>query len=364
MKDTQHDQQPAAGLSRRHLLQGSIAASAAAVLAGGFASPAIAAGGPVALAPLYYPKDPAPVAAVDIAGTLAIVTGASRGNGRAIGEALANANVDVIGTSRNPAGVPNPPAFPLVPLDVADPLSVATFPVRLAATPLVRKHRGIVNILANNAGRFVLGEIVPRPGTTLPFYTAQRELGVRTLYTGHVMLTNAMLPLLSTTGYSRIIFTVSVASYYTGATLPAASAIDLYAASKAALRTYAANLGTALLSSNTSIRVSTVNPYVMNTALAEHPNPIYTQPVNSIGESPTDDAFTQGLRGLRELLAHGQPPSRVGDTYVQLLRMATPPPHVVVGSSLAPFAAQGANRLIESQVLSENDSSAMRLVST
>jgi uncharacterized oxidoreductase len=298
---------------------------------------------------------------VDLAGTLAIVTGASRGNGRAIGEALANANVDVIGTSRNPARVPTPPAFPLIPLDVADPVSVATFPVRLAATPLVRKHRGIVNILANNAGRFVLGEIVPRQGTSLTFYTAQRELGVRTLYTGHVMLTNVMLPLISTTGFSRIIFTASVASYYTGATLAASSTIDTYAASKAALRAYAANLGTAL--SNTSIRVSTVNPYVMNTALAEHPNPIYTQPINASGVSPDDDAFNQVLSGLRLLLAHGQPPSRVGDTYVQLLQMTTPPSHVVVGSPLDPFAAQGANQLIESQVLGENDTSAMRLVS-
>src|SRR3954451_15788703 len=299
MKDTQHDQQPAAGLSRRHLLQGSIAASAAAVLAGGFASPAIAAGGPVALAPLYYPKDPAPVAAVDIAGTLAVVTGASRGNGRAIGEALANANVDVIGTSRNPKGVPNPPGFPLLPLDVADPVSVSGFPARVAGSPLGRKHHGVVNILANNAGRFVLGGIVPASGTTLAFYTTQRDLGVRTLYSGHVMLTNVMLPLLPKTGYSRIIFTASVASYYTGATIPEATALDTYAASKAALRTYAANLGTAL--SGSSIRVSTVNPYVMNTALAEHPNPIYTQPVNSSGLSPTDTAFNDGLGKLRFL---------------------------------------------------------------
>jgi hypothetical protein len=33
---------------------------------------------------------------------------ASRGNGRAVGEALAARGVDVIGTSRNPAGVPKP----------------------------------------------------------------------------------------------------------------------------------------------------------------------------------------------------------------------------------------------------------------
>jgi NAD(P)-dependent dehydrogenase (short-subunit alcohol dehydrogenase family) len=298
---------------------------------------------------------------VDLTGKLAVVTGASRGNGRAIGEALANANVDVIGTSRDPKRVPSPPGFPLLALDVADPLSVASFPVRLAATPLYRKHAGSVDILANNAGRFVLGEVVPRPGTSLVLYTAQRELGVRTLYTGHVMLTNVMLPLMSKTGYSRIIFTASVASYYTGSTIPAATGMDVYAASKAALRTYATNLGSAL--SQTSIRVSAVNPYVMNTALAEHPNPIYTQPVNSSGLSPDDDVFNGLLGAVRSLLAHGQPPSRVGDTYVQLLQMTTPPPNVVVGSPLEPLATQGQNQLIESQVLAENDTSGMRLVS-
>ena len=49
---------------------------------------------------------------VMLAGKLAVVTGASRGNGRAIGDALTERGVDVIGTSRNPATVPTPPSFP------------------------------------------------------------------------------------------------------------------------------------------------------------------------------------------------------------------------------------------------------------
>jgi hypothetical protein len=66
---------------------------------------------------------------------------------------------------------------------------------------------------------------------------------------------------------------------------------------------------------------------------------------------------------VRGFLATGQPPSRVGDTYVQLLQMADPPANVVVGSPDAGLAAQGQNQLIESQVLAENDRSGMRLVS-
>lgn len=94
MTDANQHKPPARGVSRRRLLQGSLAGSAAAVLFRGAAAPAFAAAGPVALSPVYYPKDPtAFTQGVDIAGTLAIVTGAPRGNGRAIAEALAAANV-------------------------------------------------------------------------------------------------------------------------------------------------------------------------------------------------------------------------------------------------------------------------------
>jgi NAD(P)-dependent dehydrogenase (short-subunit alcohol dehydrogenase family) len=62
------------------------------------------------------------------------------------------------------------------------------------------RQRGRVDILANNAGRFVLGEIVPLPPTDFSFYLAQRDLGLRTVYFGHVMVTNAMLPLMSQQG--------------------------------------------------------------------------------------------------------------------------------------------------------------------
>jgi short-subunit dehydrogenase len=171
------------------------------------------------------------------------------------------------------------------------------------------------------------------------------------------MLTNTMMPLMSKGSYARIIFTVSAASYYTGATNPLLSALDAYAAGKAALRTYASNLGAAL--NATSIRVSTVNPYVMNTALAAHPNPIYTRPVNANGLTG-DLAFDQVLGLIRAALAGGLPPAMVGETYAQLLSMTVPPSNVVVGSP--DLASQGQNDLIEGSVLAENGSSAIPFV--
>src|SRR4030095_7659172 len=156
---------------------------------------------------------------IDLTGKLAVITGASRGNGRAVGEALSALGVDVIGTSRDPTNVPNPPAYPVLALDIADPNSVFAFVAALQAHTLFQQH-GQVDILVNNAGRFILGQIVPLPPTDFSFYLAQRDLGIRTLYSGHVMVTNVMLPLLPQQGYARIIFTVSIASYVTGGRFP------------------------------------------------------------------------------------------------------------------------------------------------
>ena len=316
-------------------------------------------GNAVTIAPVFYPLDHFKPE-IDLTGKLAVITGASRGNGRAIAEALRALGVDVIGTSRNPAGVPNPPAYPLLALDVADQASVLAFVGALVAHPLFQQH-GHVDILGNNAGRFVIGEIVPLPPTDFSSYLAQRDLGLRTVYFGHVMLTNVILPLMPQQGYARIIFTASIASYTTGAALPqlGESFVDTYNSGKFALRVYANNLDTALRTAGSNIRVSTVNPYAMNTELAKYPHPVYTQPVNSSGLSTTDLVFNQFTAALIQLLANGLPPSMVGDTYAQLLQMNSPVRNVVVGSPREPLATQGGNALVEQELAGENETSAV-----
>jgi len=309
------------------------------------------------IAPRYYPLDHFHPQ-IGLTGKLAVVTGASRGNGRAIGDALAALGVDVIGTSRDPASVPNPPAYPLLSLDITDPGSVFAFVAVLQAHPLFQQH-GRVDILVNNAGRFVLGQIVPLPPTDFSFYLAQRDLGIRTLYSGHVMVTNVMLPLMPQQGYARIIFTVSIASYVTGGTFPFETFFDTYTSGKFALRVYANNLDAVLRAAGSNIRISTLNPYSMNTALAQHPHPIYTQPVNGNGLSDTDPVFNQAITALREALANGLPTSMIGDGCSQLLRMTAPEQNVVIASPREPFATQGGNALMRQQLLAENQISAV-----
>jgi NAD(P)-dependent dehydrogenase (short-subunit alcohol dehydrogenase family) len=311
----------------------------------------------VKIAPRYYPLNHFNPQ-IELKGKLAVVTGASRGNGRAIAEALTALGVDVIGTSRNPSGVPDLPAYPLLALDIADASSVFAFVAALQTHSLFLQH-GRVDVLVNNAGRLVLGGIAPLSSSDAPFYLAQRDLGVRTVYSGHVMMANVMLPLMQQQGYSRIIFTVSIGSYITGATYPAESFVDTYSSGKAALRVYADNLDSALRAGGSTIRVSTVNPYFVNTGLVQHPHPIYTQAVNSTGMSDTDPTFNQVVTLLRQLVAGGLPASMVGETCTQLLRSTAPEQNVVVASPRGSLATQGGNTLLEGQLLAENQTSAV-----
>ena len=350
------------GLSRRHLFRTPLAIAAGSIAAPSLLSALVGEAnaahlGHPKLDPRYYPlKHFRPD--IRLNGKLAVVTGASRGNGRAVGEALKALGIHVIGTSRDPASVPNPPAFPLLKLDIADPASVLAFPALLAANARFQQ-RGQVDILCNNAGRMVFGQIVPFPPTDPAFYFSQRDLGMRTLYSGHVMMTKVMLPLMANSGYSRITFTVSSISYLTGFAQPGGSYMDVYNAGKAALRSYANCLAAAFRDAQSNVRVSCVHPYAMRTALAEHPNPVYTQPVGANGLSATDPIFNAVVTGGRQLLANALPPSMVGDTYAQLLRMAEPELNVVVGSPREPLATQGANAFVEEGLLDENEVSAL-----
>ena len=76
-------------------------------------------------APKYYPK-PSYVPDITLAGKVAVITGASRGIGLAVGLALQALDVQVIGTSRTPDAYPDHP-FPLLTLNLADPVSIQAF---------------------------------------------------------------------------------------------------------------------------------------------------------------------------------------------------------------------------------------------
>jgi hypothetical protein len=90
----------------------------------------------VRLAPKYYPT-PNNVPEINLAGKVAIITGASHGIGLAVGLALKALGVQVIGTSRTPAAYPGHP-FPLLNLDLVNPASVQGFFATVMGRPEVQ----------------------------------------------------------------------------------------------------------------------------------------------------------------------------------------------------------------------------------
>ena len=315
--------------------------------------------------PVYFPLTTF-VPDFDIEGKFAVVTGASRGIGRAVAEALVAKGVYVIGTSRNVRTVPNPPTtFPLLDLDITSDTSVKHFVSALLGHSL---YPGQINILINNAGRAVAGTIIPPSIAADPtgYFLAQAQLGRETVYGGHMRVTERLLPYMSQNDYSRLLFTVSSQAYTVGGSPAEAlfgdgafSYLSVYTSSKRALLAYANNLRGYLRATGSPIKVSTVNPYAARTTIFEGLNPVYTEPVDSDGNSPSNPAFQKFMDEARGVEKAALPPSFVGETYAQLLSMNNPNFNVVVAAPIDTFNAQFI-QFVNSVALAENQEAAMR----
>jgi NAD(P)-dependent dehydrogenase (short-subunit alcohol dehydrogenase family) len=293
----------------------------------------------VRLAPKYYPK-PAFTPEIDLAGKVAVITGASRGIGLAVGLALKAIGVQVIGTSRTPAAYPGHD-FPLLALDLADPASIAAFVATVSTRPEVQGAGGI-DILVNNAGRGIIGGVVP---TDPAMFFAGIQTGLATLYGGHVAVTSALLQALaarSAGGYARIIFTTSVQAYLEGGVDLGITFGHGYTSGKRALLSYANDLRRTLAAAGLAIKVSTLNPLRVNTDIVSGARPIFLQPVDANGNAIDDSNFQFVIDTARALFASGMPASYAAQAFVQLLTSADPEANVIVGSEVEPFASQGA----------------------
>lgn len=326
--------------SKRHFL--------AALASGGLVAPALLTGNlaraapappfEVRPAPRYYPT-PNHVPDIDLAGKVAIVTGASHGIGLAVGLALQALGVRVVGTSRTPAAYPGHP-FPLIDLDLADPASIQGFAATVSSRPEVQGAGGI-DILVNNAGRGVVGGVIP---VDPAMYFAGIQTALATLYGGHVAVTSALLPALaarSASGYARILFTTSVQACIEGGDDLGITYGHSYTSSKRALLAYANGLRTILDASGLPIKVSTLNPLWIHSDIASGTRPIFLQPVDANGDAVGDTNFQAVLDAFRALVANGLPTSFAAQAYVQLLTTTNPPANVVVGSDAEPYASQG-----------------------
>lgn len=190
-----------------------------------------------------------------LAGRVALVTGASRGIGRAASRAYAAAGAHVIALARTQGALEELDdevrgvggSATLVPVDLRDFEALD----RLAGA--VRQRWGRLDILLGNAG--LLGELAPLPHLDQPVWDAVMAVNV----TANWRLIRAFDPLLRASDAGRALFVTS------GAAHKATAYWGAYAVSKAALdilaRTYAAE------TASTAVRVMLVNPGRLRTAM-------------------------------------------------------------------------------------------------
>jgi 2-deoxy-D-gluconate 3-dehydrogenase len=188
-----------------------------------------------------------------LAGSVALVTGASRGIGKAIGLAMAAAGADVIGVARSVEGLKalgeevaeRGREFLSVPADLADVDSIRAAVQRACA------WKGAVTILVNAAGTMVRREVLE---VTPSDWDEVFGVNVR----GTFFLTQAIARRMLENGGGAVVNIASVAAEVTtGASAP-------YSASKAALVQLTRVLAIRLAP---SVRVNAVGPAYIRTEL-------------------------------------------------------------------------------------------------
>jgi len=171
--------------------------------------------------------------------SIALVTGASSGIGKATAERLATAGYQVYGTSRRGAQT-SQRSFAMLPLDVTSDASVA------AAVSELMRLEGRIDLLVNNAGFGVA------PAGAEESSIEQARSIFDTNFFGIVRMTRAVVPYMRKQGSGRIINIGSVLGF-----LPMPYGA-LYAATKHAIEGYSESLDHELRTRG--IRVSVIEP--------------------------------------------------------------------------------------------------------
>jgi NAD(P)-dependent dehydrogenase (short-subunit alcohol dehydrogenase family) len=186
---------------------------------------------------------------------IALVTGASRGIGRATAQALASAGAHVVAVARTVGGLEELDdeiraiggSATLVPLDVTDSDGLA----RLGAA--LHERHGRLDVLVGNAG--VAGPSSPLGHIDLKAWNNVIAVNV----TANFQLVRCMEPLLQRSDAGRAVFITS------GAAKKATAYLGPYAASKAAVETLARVW--AHETASTTIRVNLFNPGPIRTRM-------------------------------------------------------------------------------------------------
>ena len=229
--------------------------------------------------------------------SIAFVTGASSGIGKATAERLAAAGYKVYGTSRRGAQT-GQRSFEMLPLDVTSDESVEA-----AVDDLIRME-GRIDLLVNNAGFGVA------PAGAEESSIGQARAIFDTNFFGVVRMTRAVLPHMRRQRSGRIINIGSVLGF-----LPMPYGA-LYAATKHAIEGYSESLDHELRTRG--IRVSVIEPAYTKTQFDAN----FLEPDSKLDEYREARASLD--KTLKEVMAAGDEPGVVADAVLKAASAARP----------------------------------------
>jgi short-subunit dehydrogenase len=233
----------------------------------------------------------------------AVVTGASKGIGKAIAIKLLKQGYHVIGTSRSPTKITMDPELAEIqyfPLEITDPASIEKFVERISK----------VDLLINNAGSSQMGPIEEITMEKVEHYFNLSFFGL-------VRLTTALIPIMREQRSGKIINISSMASK---SPVPFST---YYAAFKSAVNVYTKGLRAEL------------NPYKIQ-AVAIAPGPVHTsipQDIQLKNNSLYREKFGAAQEARNKSIENGVSPEYIANQIWKILQKKTPKPYYAVGKN-------------------------------
>lgn len=242
---------------------------------------------------------------------IVLITGASSGLGKAIGDYLFHKGFTVYGTSRNPEKITNS-LFPLVALDVRDSKSIQH------AVAEVIRISGRIDVLINNAGVGILGAVEEIP-------TEEIRNHFETNLYGPIEVMKAVLPQMRDQKSGTIINITSIAGYmglpYRG----------IYSASKGALELLTESIRMEVKPFNIEITSVAPGEFATNIAAGRYYVP-------SSPSSPYRDTYQKTIDLINQQVGGGDDPAQMGEAIYKIINTQKPNGHYKVGPFLSKFS--------------------------
>lgn len=240
-----------------------------------------------------------------------LITGASSGLGKAVGEYLISKGHAVYGTSRNPENIRDS-KFPLLPLDLNSPETI------VSCVASVIEKAGRIDVLVNNAGQGIFGPVEEVPTNAIRAH-------FETNLFGPVEVMKAVLPQMRKQGSGLIVNITSIAGYmglpYRG----------VYSASKGALE---------LLTEAIRMEVKPFGIEVCNLAPGEFATDIASRRFNAevAPDSPYAEIYARTVALVNGQVNAGNDPVMVAHAIEKIMATAKPKVHYKIGPFLSRFS--------------------------